>query len=268
MDENLVALTLRKDKWVYGYMRGQSKPEEAPLEADELQPLGSRVPLMDEEFEASEPLGTRTISSYSLASLNSTTPLSPNHPLTQALPIPTPTELHSTIQSSVRDLDTEKEGSEDESSDSGEEEEDAAPEGQQQAVPVEDTTMDEPLGLRYRALRRRELALGEGLVPSTFEIGQSSRSMSEHEGAERVSAFRQPTLVTWVDPEDGRVDTDILTYVPPVAPVQTPPSLEWSSGSLPVLPSSPLVPLPIASPATTPAATISVDEDQFLEVGA
>ncbi|GKF94763.1 hypothetical protein Tco_0284463, partial [Tanacetum coccineum] len=72
---------------------------------------------------------------------------------------------------------------------------------------------------------------------------------------------------TWVDPEDGRVYTDILTY-PPVAPVQTSLSLEWSFGSLPVSPSSPVVPSPIASPVTTPAATISVDEDQFLEVGA
>ncbi|GKB78357.1 hypothetical protein Tco_0945252 [Tanacetum coccineum] len=46
------------------------------------------------------------------------------------------------------------------------------------------------------------------------------------------------------DPEDGRVYTDIPTYVPLVAPVQTPPSPEWSS------------------------ATIAVDEDEFLEVGA
>ncbi|GKD30899.1 hypothetical protein Tco_1241677, partial [Tanacetum coccineum] len=81
------------------------------------------------------------------------------------------------------------------------------------------------------------------------------------------SAFRQPTLVTWVDPEDGRVCTDISTYAPPVTPVQTLPSPEWSSGSLPVSPSSLVVPSPIASPMATPVATISVDEDRFLEVG-
>ncbi|GJS40274.1 hypothetical protein Tco_0565317 [Tanacetum coccineum] len=52
------------------------------------------------------------------------------------------------------------------------------------------------------------------------------------------------------------------------APVQTPPSPEWSLGSLPVSPSSPVVPSPIASPVATPTATISVDEDQFIEVGA
>ncbi|GJU45591.1 hypothetical protein Tco_1202857 [Tanacetum coccineum] len=116
----------------------------------------------------------------------------------------------------------------------GTKEEEVAPEGQQQAVSVVDTATDEPLGLGYGALRRRELALGEGSVPITFEIGQSSRSVPEHEGAERISAFRQPTLVTWA----------------PLSP-------EWSSGSLPVSPSPPIVPSPIASLVTTLAATIS-----------
>ncbi|GJW45898.1 hypothetical protein Tco_0077544, partial [Tanacetum coccineum] len=71
-----------------------------------------------------------------------------------------------------------------------------------------------------------------------------------------------------VDPEDGRVYADILIYAPPTALVQTPPSPEWLSGSLPVSPSSPVVPSPIALLVTTLASTISVDEDQFLEVGA
>ncbi|GJV26159.1 hypothetical protein Tco_1378854 [Tanacetum coccineum] len=75
----------------------------------------------------------------------------------------------------------------------------------------------EPLGLGYRALRHRGLALGEVLVPSTFK---------------------------------------------------TPASLEWSPGSLLVLPLSPAGPTPIASPTTTPSVTIIVDEDEFLEVGA
>nr|GEV08508.1 hypothetical protein [Tanacetum cinerariifolium] len=74
--------------------------------------------------------------------------------------------------------------------------------------------------------------------------GQSSRFMPEKEGVERISSFRQPTLVTWVDHEDDRVYTDILAYAPPATPIQTPPYLEWS------------------------LATISVDEDQFIEVGA
>ncbi|GKG20256.1 hypothetical protein Tco_0380057, partial [Tanacetum coccineum] len=51
------------------------------------------------------------------------------------------------------ELDSEREVSEDEGPDfEEEEEEEVAPEGQQQqAVQVADTTMDEPLGLGYKA---------------------------------------------------------------------------------------------------------------------
>ncbi|GKE01003.1 hypothetical protein Tco_1388986, partial [Tanacetum coccineum] len=108
----------------------------------------------------------------------------------------------------------------------------------QQVVPVVDIAVSKPLGLGYGEARRHPLESTEEIAPSTYKVGQSSRSVPEKEGAERISAFRQPTLVTWVDPEDGRVYTDILTYVPPAAPIQTPPSPEWSSGSLPVSPSS------------------------------
>ncbi|GKF20607.1 hypothetical protein Tco_0069245, partial [Tanacetum coccineum] len=141
-------------------------------------------------------------------------------------------------------LDDEGQGSEDEGYGMKEEEE-AAPKGQHQAVLVVDTAVSEPLGLGYGVARHRALESTEEIAPSTYEVGQSSRSVPEQEGVERISAFRQPTLVTW-----------------------TPPSPEWSLGSLPVSPSSPVVPSPIASPVATPAATISVDEDQFLEVGA
>nr|GFA18157.1 hypothetical protein [Tanacetum cinerariifolium] len=92
----------------------------------------------------------------------------------------------------------------------------------------ESGSASEPLGLVYGVTRRYALELTEEIAPSTYEVRQSSRSVSEHKGAERVSAFRQHTLVTWVDPEDGRVYTDILTYTPPAAPVQTPSSPEWS----------------------------------------
>ncbi|GJX35275.1 RNA-directed DNA polymerase, eukaryota [Tanacetum coccineum] len=284
-------------------------------QADEAQ--SSRVPILlpndpyvavrqaYEEFEASEPSGTRIISSYSSASSDSTAPLSPDHPLTHVSPTRTPTRAlfhRRTTRMTVRaqpaispghsarvveamtlsdstfregdelgDEDTRKDG-EDESSDSDDEREgrglDDEGQGlddegqaleddmeeeevvQQQAVPAADTAMSEPLGLGYGALRRRELAVGED------------------QGAERVSTSRQPTLTKWVDPTNGRVYTDIPAYVPPVALVQPPPSPEWSFGSLPVSPSSPVVPSPIALPVATPAATISVDKDQFLEVGA
>ncbi|GJS63591.1 hypothetical protein Tco_0678155 [Tanacetum coccineum] len=165
------------------------------------------------------------------------------------------------IGDELRDEDTK----EDESSDTNDEREND--EGQQQAVLVVDTAASEPLGLGYGAAKSRALQSTEEIAPSKYEVEQSSRSMPEHEGAERVSAFTQTILVTWVDPEDGKVYTDILTYVPLAAPVQTPPSPDWSLGSLPISPSSSIVPSPIASPVATPAATISVDEDHFLEVG-
>ncbi|GJZ83288.1 hypothetical protein Tco_0648461, partial [Tanacetum coccineum] len=48
---------------------------------------------MSEEFEASEPSSTRTVSSYSQVSSDSIAPLSPDHPLTHASPTPTPTRV-------------------------------------------------------------------------------------------------------------------------------------------------------------------------------
>ncbi|GKB29840.1 hypothetical protein Tco_0869241, partial [Tanacetum coccineum] len=103
---------------------------------------------------------------------------------------------------------------------------------------LDDEIVSEPLGLGYGTTRRRALESMEEIAPSTYEVGQSSRSVIEQEGVERISAFRQPTLIIWIDSEDGRVYTDIPAYAPPAAPVQTPPSPEWSLGSLPVSPSS------------------------------
>nr|GEY14732.1 hypothetical protein [Tanacetum cinerariifolium] len=257
----------------------KSDPEEAPSEVEELRPLGSRVPLTDEEFEASDPSGTRTDSSHSSASLDSTTPLSPDHPLTQVSPTLTPTRAsfhRRTTRIIVRtqpaislgllarvtevmalsdlafhidsegdklgDEDTD-EGGEDESYDADDVREGLDDEGhglddEGHGLDDEGHGLDEEdhglkkdgLGLE-EALRRRELAVEEDQLLSTFEVGQSFRSMPEQQGAERVSVFRQPTLTAWVDPEDGGVYTNIRAYVPPVAPVQTPPSPELSSGA-------------------------------------
>ncbi|GJV29928.1 hypothetical protein Tco_1386376 [Tanacetum coccineum] len=142
------------------------------------------------------------------------------------------------------------------------EEEEAVPEGQQRAVPVVGTVVSAPLRLGYGALRRRELALEEDHVYSTFEVGQGSRSAPEPERLERVSAFRQPTLTTWTDPKDGIVYIDVPAYPPPAPRAQIPPSPEWSSGSQPISPSpsivsspisSPMIPLIVPSPVATPA---------------
>nr|GEZ08814.1 hypothetical protein [Tanacetum cinerariifolium] len=148
-------------------------------------------------------------------------------------------------------------------------------------VSVVGTAMSEPLGLRYGALRHQELALEDDNVYSTFEVGQGSGSAPEPGRSKRVSMFRQPTLTTWTDLEDDMVYIDVLVYPPAAPPNQTPPLPKWTSGLLPISPSpsvvhspvsSPMIPLtvpsPIASPMATSTATISVDEDQFIEVGA
>nr|GEZ68729.1 hypothetical protein [Tanacetum cinerariifolium] len=277
----------------------ESDPEEASSKVEESQPFGSRVPLMTEEFEAFDPSGTRTITSHSPVSSDSTAPDRKYARAYSIDPIPgmpariaeaaalSPSSFRKRYRSSYETpspssspsssptlpvrkryrgtskliLDTDSEGDElgeedteedekDESLDadeerendegpSMEEEEEAALRGQQQVVLVVDTAVSEPLGLGYGAARRCALESTEEISPSTYELGQSFR-----------------------------VYTHIPTYVPPAAPVQTPPSPEWSLGSLPVLPSSPVVPSPIASPVATPAATISVAEDHFLKVGA
>nr|GEU50279.1 copia protein [Tanacetum cinerariifolium] len=143
--------------------------------------------------------------------------------------------------------DDEEEDEEiEESLDSDSESEDAEDEGP--------TTKDEDLatvdgGLAARdegpSMRVESLSLGgDAAVPE----GQSSRSAPEPKRPKRVSALRQPTLTTWIDPEDDRVYIDIPTYPLPTPPVQTPPSLQWSSGSLPVSPAPSIVPLPVSSP--------------------
>ncbi|GKE23216.1 hypothetical protein Tco_1434728, partial [Tanacetum coccineum] len=299
--------------------------------------LGYRVPLMGEEFEVVDPSSTRTDLSHSSASLDSTTPLSPDHPLTHISPTPTLTRAsfhRRTARMTVRVqpamspghsarvtkamalsdsafrkryrssyespslssypalpvrkryrgtseliLDTDSEGDEDIKEDEEDESLDADDEGERSDDEGQDLD-DEGCGLgdedhsRERAFRswigaarHRSLESIEEIAPGTYEVGQSSRSMPKQHGANKVFAFRQPTLTTWVDPEDDRVYTDILVY-PPVAPVQTPLSPKWSSGSLPVSQSSPVVPSLIASPVATQTTTISVGKDQFIEVGA
>ncbi|GJX75812.1 hypothetical protein Tco_0322623 [Tanacetum coccineum] len=112
-------------------------------------------------------------------------------------------------------------------------------------------------------------------MPNVFEVGQGSGSVPEPERLERVSALRQPTLTTWIDPKDGRAYIDVPAYPPPTPPVQTSPSPEWSSGSLPISPtpsiipspiSSPMIPLIVPSPVASPA---TAEAEGFLtELGA
>nr|GEU28701.1 hypothetical protein [Tanacetum cinerariifolium] len=146
--------------------------------------------------------------------------------------------------------------------------EEAVPEGQQRAASVVKTAMSEPLGLGHEAMRRQEIALGEGQMPSVFEVGQSSGQVSER--PKRVSALRQPTLTTWIDPKDRIAYIDVPAYPPPAPPVQTLPSPEWSSSSLPISPAPSIVPSPISSPmisltVTSPVALpVTAEAEGFL----
>ncbi|GKB77807.1 hypothetical protein Tco_0944702 [Tanacetum coccineum] len=118
------------------------------------------------------------------------------------------------------------------------EEEEAVPEGQQQAALVVGTAVSAPLGLGYRVLRCQELTLEE-----------------DHR-----------TLTTWIDPEDGMVYIDVPAYPPP-PPVQTPPLPEWTSGSFPISTSPFIVPSPISSPMiplTIPCPVATPDTDETL----
>ncbi|GKA97771.1 hypothetical protein Tco_0825665, partial [Tanacetum coccineum] len=262
------------------------------------------TPHSDEESEPIEASETKTASP-----LDSTSPLSPNHTLTQTSPTPTPSRAfyycsiahmayetpslsasptsslthliwkryrgssESILDAEIEDDELEAEGASSGSEESKDEgpgskgEEDASEEEQQQAVKVEDTTADKPLGLGYRAARRCALELAKDPVPSTFEVGQRSRSVPNQQRADEMP--RLPTRPTWVDREDGTVYIDIEFDAPPVrAPIQTPTSPEWSFGSLLVYPASLTIPSPVASPLTTPATTLTVYEDEFIEVGA
>ncbi|GKF42747.1 hypothetical protein Tco_0126089, partial [Tanacetum coccineum] len=101
------------------------------------------------------------------------------------------------------------------------EEDEAVLEVQQRAVLVVGATVSAPLGLEYKALRHRELALEVDQVYSTFKVGKGSGSATKSKRPERVSTSRQPTLTTWTNLEDGMVYIDVPAYPPLAPPVYT-----------------------------------------------
>nr|GEW87483.1 hypothetical protein [Tanacetum cinerariifolium] len=232
----------------------ESKPEEAPSETEELQPLASRTtppssdqtptsldptpvsPLTNEEFEATKPWILRSPSRVTEAMTISPSSFRKRYRSSYETPSSSSLASSSTLPVQKRyrgDEDPDSEG------------EEAAPKGQQrQAALVEVTTADRPLGLGYGVARCHQHVADETLTPKI------------------------PAHTTWIDPEDGIVYLDIEIDPLSRAPVHTLASPEWSSGSLPVSPASLTVPSHVASPVTTPTATIAVDEDEFLKVGA
>nr|GEX90764.1 hypothetical protein [Tanacetum cinerariifolium] len=78
-----------------------------------------------------------------------------------------------------------------------EDEEEATPEGQQQAVQVVDTGVSEPLGLGYGAARRLALESIKEIASSTYEVVRASREhIQDH--TQRLDVL-PPTLVVDID---------------------------------------------------------------------
>ncbi|GKB19841.1 hypothetical protein Tco_0853764 [Tanacetum coccineum] len=97
-------------------------------------------------------------------------------------------------------------------------------------------------------------------------VGTTGSGLALESERPKRSAFRQPTLTTWTNPEDSMIYIDIPDYPPPASHVQTPPSPEWTSGLLPIslshsdVPSPispPMIPLIVPSPVATPATELS-----------
>ncbi|GJR11574.1 hypothetical protein Tco_0794226 [Tanacetum coccineum] len=268
----------------------ESEPFEDPIETEETQPLSHRpVPLspdytlvspdytLDTPHSNEDSESIKASETKIASPLGSTSPLSPDHILTQTSPTSTPlqafyycsiarmvvrtqptlspnisarvTEAMALSPSSFykrpRDMNLE-------------------------AEPASSLTLPIQKRVRgYGTARRRVLKLAEGPTPNTFEVGQSSRNVSDWQTADEITTTRLPVCATWEDLVDVTVYTDIKSVMPLVrALIQTLTSPEWSSGSLPVSPASLIVPSPAASPETTPSTTIAVEEDEFLEAEA
>ncbi|GKE64161.1 hypothetical protein Tco_1518322, partial [Tanacetum coccineum] len=250
------------------------EPEEAPSET--------------EEFEASEPSDTRITSSYSIAPSDSTTPLSLDNPRAQTSPALTRVSYYlSTTRMAVRTQPTLSSGMSARiakaialSSSSFRKRYRSSYE-----TPSPSSSPTLPIRKRYQGISElvkdtEDKSLdsdteGPGSVdegPGSEDEGPGSEEEEvvpeEQQKVEETPAPRPLVYATWVDHVDGIAYIEIPIYVPPICiPVQTPPLPECSSGSLPVSPSSPAVLILVASPATTPATTIAVDEGEFVEVG-
>ncbi|GKB28341.1 hypothetical protein Tco_0867742 [Tanacetum coccineum] len=133
--------------------------------------------------------------------------------------------------------------------------------------------------VRMRMMRERESQglddEGQGLDDEGHGLEDEGPGMKEEEeatpeGQQQAvlvvdTAMSEPLVLRY-----GETKCHALESTEEISPstYKTPPSPEWSLGSLLVSPLSPVVLSLIASPVATLAATISVDKDQFLEVGA
>ncbi|GJZ46626.1 hypothetical protein Tco_0594222 [Tanacetum coccineum] len=156
-----------------GVITETEEPQSLPITSTPI-PLPdytSATPHSDEESEPMEASETRIASPHSTTSpSSSTSPLSPDHLLTQTSPTLAPSRAffyRSTARMAMRTQPTLSPGISARKRYQGTFE----PIEDTKAVLVEDTAVDEPLGLGYGAARRRALELAEGRSYSTYEVG-------------------------------------------------------------------------------------------------
>ncbi|GJV19778.1 hypothetical protein Tco_1368798 [Tanacetum coccineum] len=288
--ENVVHVPLLKDPYEairHAYLDGtntESEHFEDPIETKTPESLPDSTPptCHVEESEGSDTSGARSTSS------DSTTPLSPDHPLTHTTPTLVAAMSESVFRkrfrssykslpsSSPPDLPSRKryQGTS-ELVEDDDEEDDEIEESLDSDIVSEDTEDEGPIiededpaagdkglaagdecpgmgveshGLDDEGHSVESDGLGLGEEEEVVPERRGSGSTPRPERPERVLASRQPTLTTWTDPEDGIVYIDVPAYPPPAPPIQTPPSPKCLSGSLPISPSPSIVPLPISSP--------------------
>ncbi|GKC16120.1 hypothetical protein Tco_1012902, partial [Tanacetum coccineum] len=221
----------------------ESEPFEDPSESEEPQslsltpapPLPDYTPATPHIDDESEPIDTSETREPSTAILlhgysykSSYETLSSSSSLASSPTLPSQTRY---LGTSKLIAETETECDESEAKGTNSESEEAALEDQQQqAVSAEGTAKDESLGLGYKAARCCALERAGDTVPSTYEVGYSSRSTPDQQlkiagETPTQTHARLPVRTTWEDPEDSTVYMDIECDIPLVhSPVQTPPS--------------------------------------------
>ncbi|GKB38204.1 reverse transcriptase domain-containing protein [Tanacetum coccineum] len=186
-----------------------------------------------EESKDSDTLGARSTPS------NFTAPLSPDHPLTHVHPplrSISPSSYESSPSSSPPDLPSRKRYRSTSELVKDDEEEDTRRDEEGPATGDEGLAAgEEGPGVRVE----------ESCEPLAWVNGVETPGVASDKYLEKRG---QMPSISEVDPEDGRAYIDVPAYPPPAPPVQTPPSPEWSSGSLLVSPAPSIVPLPISSP--------------------
>ncbi|GJZ98602.1 hypothetical protein Tco_0671055 [Tanacetum coccineum] len=223
------------------------------------------APLTDEEFEDSEPSYTRITSSRSSASLDSTVPLSPDHPLAQASPTPTPTRVSfhcRTARMAVRTQPTQSPGMLARIAKGPALSPSSFRKKYRSSYETPSPSSTLPVPKRYKGTSELILdtkiedesldsdAEREGLEDEGHGLEDEGHGLEdkghglEYEGPAADKPLRlayEALICCGLAIGEGSVPSTF----------ETPASPEWSSGLLPVSPSSPVVPSPIASLVTT-----------------